>query len=219
MGNTTSEPSQEADATQTSVAQGTNAYKWPDNLYVETRDMAAASFLAYSFAYILDVARKVDLEGLKVDSVGHATKKNSPTRLERSFTPEEVIKIVEANKDVLTEQYPDEFGENVVLMQSLRVLKDRAAGSGKNRPLTLAEFDDKHQDEEMVYGVTKDDINKRITVCFRGTDNQLAKDTNWSTNLDTVKTNANVPECIKGHVSGSVIWFHAGFYSKSRDPR
>jgi N-methylhydantoinase B/oxoprolinase/acetone carboxylase alpha subunit len=72
------------------------------------------------------------------------------------------------------------------------------------------EFDDHHQDKEMVYAVAKDDVNRRITLCFRGTDNQLAKDTNWSTNFTFRKVEADLPDVIQD----KAIWFHGGFYSK-----
>lgn len=217
MGNTSSEPSEDVEPSQhsTSVANPSGSYRWPENLYVESRDMATAAFLAYTFAYILDTARKVGLKGLEVDSTGHASKTNSKAALNRTFTPEEVIKIVEDNKDILYKHYPNEF-ESPALKQSLELLKERAAASKKKRPITLAEFDDKHQDKEMVYGVTKDDINKRITLCFRGTDNVLAMNTNWSTNLNFYKERADVPEVVRDKVSGDAIWFHSGFYSKSR---
>jgi hypothetical protein len=42
---------------------------------------------------------------------------------------------------------------------------------GMERPLALVEYDDKHQQHELVYAVAKDDINKRITLVFRGTEN------------------------------------------------
>jgi predicted lipase len=80
------------------------------------------------------------------------------------------------------------------------------------RPLTVEEFDDKHQQHEMVYGVTKDDFQKRITLVFRGTENELAFKTNWSTNVYTFKEKAIVPEAAKAAAPGG-IWFHNGFYN------
>jgi putative lipase involved disintegration of autophagic bodies len=80
----------------------------------------------------------------------------------------------------------------------------------------VEEFDDKHQKHEMVYGVTKDDINKRITLAFRGTENELAMQSNWATNLSTLKKRALVPEVVKDVVSG--MWVHAGFLNYVFDP-
>lgn len=218
MGNTVSEEQAPEDETETSYAAVFGeAYKWPENLYVEVRDMASVSFLAYSFAYILDAARKFGLEGLDVDSAGHATKSAiSTSRLARSFSPAEVKKIVQDNLSVLAEHYPGEFADPTKVTTSLEQLQERVQASGLKRPLTLEEYDDKHQNQEMVYAVTKDSVNKRITLCFRGTDNQLASDTNWATNLDIWKVEAEVPVAIKDHLEGEQIWFHKGFYSKSK---
>jgi predicted lipase len=80
------------------------------------------------------------------------------------------------------------------------------------RPLTVVEFDDKHQQNEMVYGVTKDDVHKRITLVFRGTENQLAFSSNWSTNAYIFKEKAIVPEAVKAAAPGG-IWLHNGFYN------
>jgi predicted lipase len=83
---------------------------------------------------------------------------------------------------------------------------------GMTRPLTVEEFDDKHQQHEMVYGVTKDDVHKRITLVFRGTENELAFKSNWSMNLYIFKEKAIVPEAVKAAAPRG-IWFHNGFYN------
>ena len=74
---------------------------------------------------------------------------------------------------------------------------ERAQRSELERPLTLEKFDDRHQDREMVYGVTKDDIGKRITIVFRGTENELSFRTNWLTNLYISKTKVPMPKSVK----------------------
>ena len=219
MGNTVSDEGAEHEIEPSpshATAFGTTSYQWPENLYIEVRDMALVSFLTYSFGYILETARKVGLEGLDVDSSGHATKSAIPTtsRLARSFTPSEVKKILQDNPPKLAEQFPVEFADPSRVQASLELLEQRVKKSSLPRPLTLEEFDDKHQDREMVYAVTKDCVNKRITLCFRGTDNQLASDTNWTTNLDFWKAGAPVPDVIKEQMGGDQIWFHRGFYSK-----
>jgi pimeloyl-ACP methyl ester carboxylesterase len=91
--------------------------------------------------------------------------------------------------------------------------------------LTVEEFDDRHQDHEMVYGVTKDAIHKRITLVFRGTENELAFATNWSSNLYISKTKAEMKAETAAVLQAAVpdgIWFHSGFYNYvfglTRDP-
>ena len=218
MGNTASEQVQDADQTEHSYAEVFGEeYKWPENLYVEVADMASVSFLVYSFGYILDTARKAGLEGIDVDATGHAAKSamKKTSRLARSFTPTEVKKIVQDNLPVLAEHYPVMFADPERVNLALQKLQERAQRSGLDRPLTLEEFDDKHQHKELVYAVTKDRVNKRITLCFRGTDNELAKDTNWTANLDFWKHGVDVPASIKDKVEGDKVWFHQGFWSKS----
>lgn len=211
MGNTESTEPQETEAAP-AIVTCDDSYKWPANLYVETRDMGAAAFLVYIFGWTLDVARKQGgLKGLAVDTKGHASKDaNSTSRLNRSFTPTEVKQIIADNREVLVEAYPNRFKDATLLEQSLQIMQDRAAKSGLDRPLELVEFDDHHQDKEMVYAVAKDDDAKRITLAFRGTDTELALTNNWLTNFTMLKVKGDVPDVAKD----TEVWFHGGFYSK-----
>jgi hypothetical protein len=212
-----------------------DGFTWPENLYLECRDMANASFLVYAFAYILDTARKVEgpgLQGLVVDETGHViprSSSSSTSALSRTFTPGEVLQIIQDNQQVLAQYYPSTFQDPTMVIQSLQLLEERAAattttsGSGgttpspnsrkkKKRPLELVEFDDHHQHSSLVYAVTKDDVNKRITLCFRGTDNQLAFHSNWAANFNIWKVAVPVPTTIQDVVSVHQIWLHKGFY-------
>lgn len=63
----------------------------------------------------------------------------------------------------------------------------------------------------MVYGITKDDVNKRIALVFRGTDNNLAALTNWTTNARAYKVKSEVPDLIKDVVND--LWIHGGFHA------
>jgi hypothetical protein len=78
--------------------------------------------------------------------------------------------------------------------------------------VTLEEYDDKDQNNEMVYGVTKDDVNKRITLVFRGSENALSLRTNWSANLYFNKEKANVPDAVKDVIPGGMR-IHGGYYN------
>ena len=141
-------------------ADDDSSYKWPDNLYLETRDMAAVSFLVYSFAYATDVARKIGLIGLDETNAGRVEKNqvemaevekemeeqeaaaamptspststrsikffgrkkkkkksssgssSSSYNFPRSFTPQEVLTIMQQNQDTLAKYYPDWFSTN-----------------------------------------------------------------------------------------------------------
>lgn len=213
MGNTESTEQttpQEVTLSEVAIVTCDDSYKWPDNLYLEARDMAAASFLVYTFGWTLDVARKDGLKGMEVDDQGHMTKQTTTSRLKRSFTPEEVKQLIADNRDALIARYPARFTNSTLMEQSLQIMHDRAVESGLDRPLTLVEFDDHHQDKEMVYAVAKDDVNKRITLAFRGTDTELAMMNNWLTNFSFSKVEADLPDAVKD----KPIWFHGGFYSK-----
>ena len=200
MGNTNATPEQEPDATGSNQHPGTeddvSQFEWPSDFYVEVSDMMAASFLVYSFAYILDTARKLGgLEGLAIETTNDRTigwkkgqihKSNvSSSQLGRSFTPAEVLRLVQDNAEALSNAFPGEFRDSTAVLESLTQLQERVkeqiatSKTRIERPLSLEEFDDKHQNHELVYAVSKDDINKRITLVFRGSDNELAFRNNW----------------------------------------
>ena len=101
MGNSASAPAPEPPIQD-------DGYKWPDNLYTEVRDMAAVSFLIYAFAYVSEVTRKVGLQGLDLTDTGKIQK--SATRdLPRSFTPQEVLELLETNRETLKAHFPSTF--------------------------------------------------------------------------------------------------------------
>jgi predicted lipase len=151
--------------------------------------------------------------GIDVNNeTGIAKRSVSTSTLSRSFSPSEVASIIEENKDSLAKAFPKEFTKPEALQKSLRLLQERAESSGMKRPLTLIEYDDKHQKHEMVYAVAKDDINQRITLVFRGTENELSFRSNWSTNLYIAKTKVPVPEYLKKKVDFDNLWIHSGFY-------
>jgi hypothetical protein len=93
---------------------------------MEMRDMAATSFFVYGFAYAADVARKVGLKGLNVSREGKVT---MPSRdLPRSFTPKEVLKIIEENREELKEEFHETFGDTKkyeLLIKNLKTLEGR----------------------------------------------------------------------------------------------
>mmetsp|Transcript_20564 Transcript_20564/g.23289 ORF Transcript_20564/g.23289 Transcript_20564/m.23289 type:complete len:185 (-) Transcript_20564:10-564(-) len=161
-------------------------FEWPDNLFAEMYELGSVAFLVYTFGYIVDAARKISVDGkefvglkLEGDHNQNVAKSNIPNEdstLKRSFTPEEVKRLIQDNEEILSayEKTSQFRGEKLArLYESLDEMIARSESSDEERPLTLEEFDDKFQTEEPVYGVCKDAINKRITVVFRGT-NDLA---------------------------------------------
>jgi len=99
-------------------------YQWPENLYIELRDMAAVSFLVYAFAYVTDAARESGLEGLEVSENGQVSlAKKSDSRC---FSATEILDIVQENREILREKFEFAFGDNLqyeLLVQNLRTLQ------------------------------------------------------------------------------------------------
>jgi hypothetical protein len=82
-----------------------DVYKWLGKLYMEMRDMAVVSFLI--FGYDSEVTHKVGLQGLNLTDDGKILK--SGTRdLPRSFKPQEVLKLLETNRETLEVRFPKE---------------------------------------------------------------------------------------------------------------
>jgi vacuolar-type H+-ATPase subunit C/Vma6 len=103
-----------------------DGYKWPENLYTEMRDMAAVSFLIYAFAYASDVTREVGLQGLtEKDQI----QKSAIRDLPRSFTPQEVLELLETNRETLKTKFKEfEDGPKYdLLMKNLKVLQGTVA--------------------------------------------------------------------------------------------
>ena len=182
----------------------------------------------HAFAYITDAARKQaekgeSLEGLNIDEcfADESTDENTKsqemkTRLKRTFTPSEVKTIVEKNKEVLIKYHRSEFTDYMHQnMQIMNTVEERINSSGMSdaRPITIEEFDDKYQKQELVYGITKDSINKRITLIFRGSD-PLAFVNNWRTNFKFMKTKVRVPTLLEGKIKEKNVSLHKGFYGK-----
>jgi hypothetical protein len=188
----------EAVETTGKPADGASQLPWPDNLYLESRDMVAVSFLIFSFGYLLETARKSpdEFDGLDV---------------QRSFTPAEVVELIEKNAEILAKTFPSKFRNPEPILKSLKLLQERALNAGTERPLTLEEFDDKHQKHELVYGLAVDRINKRVTLAFRGTENELAFESNWSANLSVLKRKVKLPSYFDDKETNT-IYLHFGFY-------
>jgi hypothetical protein len=199
------------ETTVTTPSDSTSQLPWPENLYVETRDMMAVSFLIFSFGYILETARKSPDEFDELDVSSGVIRNHAAAALQRSFTPGEVVELIEKNAEILAETFPSKFRNPEPILQSLKLLQERALEAGIERPLTLEEFDDKHQKHELVYGLAVDRINKRVTLAFRGTENELAFGTNWSTNLSFLKRKVRLPSYFDDKETNT-IYLHSGFY-------
>ncbi|GFH45376.1 hypothetical protein CTEN210_01850 [Chaetoceros tenuissimus] len=195
-------------------------YVWPKTLYDEMRDMASIAFMIYNFGYIINCARENKETFKGIDTSFTDSKRKSITKsnvddnnLGRSFTPSEVKKLVENNINLLQVGVgkKDFTGKALDGFYSALDKQDaRARESGLERPLTLEEFDDLQQATECVYGISKDDINKRITVVFRGTNDLGKKD--LETDVSIFQKEVPIPEVLREAVKGKELQWHTGFY-------
>lgn len=106
-----------------------DGYEWPDNLYVELRDMASTAFLVYTFAYLTDTAREFGLKGMEINDEGRI---GMPTRdLPRSFSPKEVIEIIENNLDTLKSRFKKFENEDdyELTIKKLKLLQGECASA------------------------------------------------------------------------------------------
>lgn len=208
------------EAQTTTTTTQNNAFVTNNSLLEECREMCNASFLIYTFGYMLSVARKHgSLSGLQVDEKGRllSTEESSST----VFSPQQVTAILKNNFGLLKNHFADHFEDPTLVMESLDQMTEMANQEEEEEsslssppPLTLQHFDDRHQEHEMVYAVAKNDLKKRITVVFRGTDNDLAFYTNWATNINAWKTAVAMPASLKGKVGDKEqVWIHSGFYN------
>lgn len=93
----------------------------------------------------------------------------------------------------------------------LQIFAEREESSGLHRPLTLEEYDDRHQKHDLVYGITKDDVNKRLTLVFRGTENELAFRSNWLSNAAFLKKEYELPSVLQDNDVVESLRLHSGF--------
>lgn len=119
----------------------------------------------------MDAARKagedgLEFVGLDVSPDGHVTKTFDPDgrALTKSLTPQELKDIVNNNIDILMKYHGKFFKDRVLLMGAIEELDRQADASGKS--ITLEEFDDKFQIDELVYGGMFDDDCNVLTDVF-----------------------------------------------------
>jgi RimJ/RimL family protein N-acetyltransferase len=112
---------------------------------------AAASFLVYVFGIILETARRhtESFKGIEVDrSTGRifrrGSSKNNDRNLPRTFTPADVVSLIQDNLPRLQKEFPGYFKNPKPTLQSLEMMQQRIDASGvKGKPLTLEEYDDR----------------------------------------------------------------------------
>jgi hypothetical protein len=126
--------------------------------------------------------------------------------LKRSFTPAEVKKLVQDNIRIL-KKYDSIFKsgdeETDKVYQALDQLFAQLQASGIDRFITMEEYDEKYQKTEILYGIFKVSIDKRITVVFIGI-NLLAGYNEWKKNTSSLLTKEIIPDNLKDKLGGKI---------------
>ncbi len=202
----------EALAVGPSTKKSFGGYDYP-NLYEETIPMLWTSKLVYSFACLLKAGRegKLDLGDTFPPEVLAAYKDE---RLdvrglegEHGLPFNKVAEIVRANADWLAENVSDaEYVGGVI--EELQAIEDADESSDS---LFLETFASLEQATQCVYGVLKDENNKRVIVVFRGS----STSNDWLTNLSAQPTGMDTPKLLKDSLKGKLkkrVLVHRGFY-------
>lgn len=210
-------------------------HEWPTTLYDELHDQGVLAQMCYVMGFILDAAReakekKLEFQGLVLDETQGNPKNQfrrsnvNDAELVRSFTPKELKDCIQVNESIFKSLETGNFTDKKLqgYYSFLDKLEERAQHSSLERPLVLEEFDDVFQTKELVYGVTRDSINKRITVVFRGTlsgyseyTNEVSR-SNWFANVNIRRKTGKMPKVLEEDMKGMDLKFHNGFYGTYR---
>jgi len=105
-------------------------YGWPRSLYEEISQLADISFIIYVFAYLNAAAKKahelgVVFKGMQVDENSHLAKKPNmkSSSLERTFTPDEIQKLITDNLEFLQEHFAGFGFEEPTLSNTIKSLE------------------------------------------------------------------------------------------------
>eukprot|EP00978_Attheya_sp_CCMP212_P048640 scaffold553883_cov122-Attheya_sp.AAC.1 len=167
-----------------------------------------ANNFAYSWAYLKQIAREAHesgkgVEGFEMDDDG--------TIVQSARSLGDIIKIYEDNKELI--QNSKTFGESIEGYNFNELVEDMKAIDMEGESLVLQRYDDMNQDDELVYSISTDEINHRIIVTFRGTDNAMAFSSNWGANIDILKVKEDVPALLKGEFKSDKVSIHKGFHT------
>lgn len=198
--------------------QQASIFHWPETLYEEMSAMAEVSFLIYFFGYLINCGRRNanasdSLKQLYLDV--HA---GNETLEAQKYTPQRLLDIVQENLQHLqaTPHFPDDPQHTI---DSLKVILERSGNGETVPPTTLVGYNDRNQDEELVYGVGLDHHSKRITVVLRGTEiNQgIGVSCNdWRSNLRTTRKPMKIPKGIRKLVENKIrrVKLHQGYQER-----
>jgi hypothetical protein len=157
-------------------------------------------------------------KGLILDEKNHViTSEENDITLLRSYTPQEIKFVIEENMEIL-QTHGGSFSDEGTLRRLYEALDTMIKRGDEmvppmERPIALEEYDDRYQDEELVFGIGRDSVMKRITLVFRGTEsNYGAMCSNWVANLSILKKKVPMPESLKANMKQKNFKVHSGFF-------
>mmetsp|Transcript_46062 Transcript_46062/g.70455 ORF Transcript_46062/g.70455 Transcript_46062/m.70455 type:complete len:422 (-) Transcript_46062:32-1297(-) len=179
------------------------------DLYNLLNPMLFVGNLIYSFAYLRKIARKEELEKEHLIMADPNAKSQSCDRVacfagrmaKTKITAGGILEFIQANIERLDNDDEINSDLSVYALLSLSKLNDAY----------IASFDDKFEDTNMVYGITVNKIQKRISLVFRGT---ATETNNWSHNMQTGLTKMETPTMLTdelGFSADKTILVHTGF--------
>lgn len=190
-------------------------YDYP-NLYDEAMPMLWASKLVYSFAKLLEAGREgsLDLGDTFPPEVlaAYKDKRLDVRDMEggNGLPYNKVVEIVVANAENLKEIESEwEYVGNII--QKIQAAEDADQSSDDFFLETFSSIDAATQ---CVYGVLKDNKNKRVVVVFRGSTDLSTRD--WQTNLSAQLEGMKTPKLLKDSLKGKLkkrVLVHRGFYN------
>mmetsp|Transcript_14741 Transcript_14741/g.17159 ORF Transcript_14741/g.17159 Transcript_14741/m.17159 type:complete len:465 (-) Transcript_14741:1718-3112(-) len=138
---------------------------------------------------------------------------NHCVKTQESATPKYMKQVAEENIDVLTKTFKGKF--NLTIFQE-QMDELQSKSDGGINPYTFVRIDSDYESKELVFMITKDRVDKRINLCFRGTalDNGFeVLASHLITDLSISKEKVEVPDSLKGELEqGDFVLLHEGFY-------
>jgi hypothetical protein len=196
------------------TAMVTKAPKVTLSVYEEALPMMQVSQLIYSFSDVLEQARegKIKLkanEDFPIKSLEKFADESCDLREYndgKGVSFNEIYDFFEYNKEALKPVLTTELSND--FLSDLR-------NSGIGNDFYISTIRALQGNVACVYGVVKDEANKRVIVGFRGSQAPLSN-MDWQTNFDARLVNLRTPKKIRNKMNGKVkdrVTVHEGFYN------
>jgi len=208
-------PTKPNDEALASSSKSFGGYDYP-NIYDEARPMLWASKLVYSFADLVEAGRsgKLDLRDTFPPEVlaNYKDKRLDVRDLNdgKGLPFNTVVKILKANADNMKKIEPEwEYVGKIIAKIQEKENADKSSDA-----YFLETFSSIDEATQCVYGVLKDDENKRIIVVFRGSTDLSTRD--WQTNFSAQLTGMTTPKLMVDRLEGRLkerVHVHRGFYN------